>query len=124
MTTAEQAMTRNVISIHPRARVSEAIQLMRSEEIDGLLVDRLSPSDTWGTISRTDIVHKVIAPGKNPDEVRVADVMSKPISTVRPDASLHECARVMASENIRRVFIFDNHNILGILTASDIFRVL
>jgi signal-transduction protein with cAMP-binding, CBS, and nucleotidyltransferase domain len=30
----------------------------------------------------------------------------------------------MAQEDIRRVFVFDGRNIVGILTASDIFRTL
>jgi CBS domain-containing protein len=97
---------------------------MRDKRVGSLLVERVSPSDTWGTITRTDIVHKVIAPGKDPTQVEVSDVMSKPITIVRPDTSLQECARVMARDDIRRIFVFDGHNIVGILTASDIFRTL
>jgi CBS domain-containing protein len=97
---------------------------MRDHRVGSLLVERVSPSDTWGTITRTDVVHQVIAPGKEPGQVKVSNVMSKPIATVRPDTSLQECARLMAHEDIRRVFVFDGRNIIGILTASDIFRTL
>jgi CBS domain-containing protein len=124
MKTAQEIMTKNVVTIGPHETVAEAIRLMRDHRVGSLLVERVSPSDTWGTITRTDVVHKVIAPGKEPGQVKVSNVMSKPIATVRPDTSLRECARLMAQEDIRRVFVFDGRNIVGILTASDIFRTL
>jgi CBS domain-containing protein len=37
---------------------------------------------------------------------------------------LQQCARLMARDNIRRVFVFDGHNIVGVVTASDIFKSL
>ena len=124
MKTAQEVMTKNVATIHPHGNVAEAVQRMRDGQVGSLLVERISPSDTWGTITRTDVVHKVIAPLKDPNRVKVAEVMSKPITTVHPEATLEECARVMARENIRRVFVFDGHNIVGVLSASDIFRML
>jgi isocitrate dehydrogenase len=124
MRTAQDFMRENVATIGPHATVAEAIRLMRDNQVGSLLVERVSPSDTWGTITRTDVVHKVIAPGKDPSHIAVSTVMSKPITTVRPDASLQECARLMAQEDIRRVFVFDGRAIVGILTASDIFRTL
>ena len=124
MKTAQDVMTKNVVSIDPHRNVAEAIQHMRDGQVGSLLVERVSPSDTWGTITRTDVVHKVIAHRKDPSGIKVAEVMSKPITTVRPEATLEECARVMARENIRRVFVFDGHNIVGVLSASDIFQML
>jgi CBS domain-containing protein len=124
MKTAQEVMTKKVATIDPHRDVAEAMQHMRDEQVGSLLVERVSPSDTWGTITRTDVVHKVIAQQKDPSGVKVAEVMSKPITTVRPEATLEECARVMARENIRRVFVFDGHNIVGVLSASDIFRML
>jgi CBS domain-containing protein len=124
MKTAQEVMTRNVASIDPHSNVAEAVRRMRDGQVGSLLVERVSPSDTWGTITRTDVVHKVIASEKDPNRVKVAEVMSKPITTVRPEATLEECARVMSREDIRRVFVFDGHNIVGVLSASDIFRML
>ena len=124
MKTAQEIMIKNVVTIGPHETVAEAIRLMRDHRVGSLLVERVSPSDTWGTITRTDVVHKVIAPGREPGQVKVSDVMSKPIATVRPDTSLQDCARLMGQEDIRRVFVFDGRNIVGILTASDIFRTL
>lgn len=124
MKTAQEVMTKNVATIDPHATVAEAIQRMRARQVGSLLVERVSPSDTWGIITQTDVVQKIVAPDKEPDQVEIAEVMSKPITTVRPDASLQECARLMARDHIRRVFVFDGHNIVGVVSARDIFRTL
>jgi CBS domain-containing protein len=89
-----------------------------------LLVEQVSPSDTWGIITQTDVVHKIVAPDRNAAQVEVAEVMSKPISIVHPDTPLQECARRMARERIRRVFVFDRHTVCGVVSASDIFQTL
>jgi len=124
MKTAQEAMTREVATIHPHATVAEAIQRMRERQADSLLVEPVSPSDTWGIITQADIVHKLVAAAKDPNQAEVAEVMSKPVTTVRPDASLQECARLMARDRIRRVFVFDGRHIIGVVSVGDIFRLL
>jgi CBS domain-containing protein len=61
---------------------------------------------------------------KDTGQVKVADVQSKPVTIVRPNTSLQDCARLMARDRIRRVFVFDGHNIVGVVSASDIFQSL
>jgi len=117
-------MTRDVAAIQPQASVAEAIQYMRERQVGSLLVEVVSPSDTWGIITQTDVVQKVVAFDKDPAQLRVAEVMSKPISIVRPSTSVRECARLMAREHIRRVFVFDGQKVVGVVSADDIFRTL
>ena len=124
MTTAQDVMTKEVVSIDAHATVAEAVQRMRDLGVGSLLVERVSPSDTWGIITQTDVVQKVMALDKDLSRVKVAEVMSKPITIVRPDTPLRDCARLMARDHIRRVFVFDGRNIVGVVSASDIFRTL
>lgn len=124
MKTAQEVMTKGVATIHPHATVAEAIQRMRDRQVGSLLVEQVSPSDTWGIITHTDVVRKIIAPDRDPAQVKIAEVMVKPITTVRPDTSLQECARLMGREHIRRVFVFDGHDIIGVVSAIDIFQTL
>jgi len=124
MKTAQDVMTSEVATIAAHASVAEAIQRMRDRSVGSLLVERVSPADTWGIITQTDIVQKVVAQDKDPSGMEVAVVMSKPITIVRPDTSLRDCARLLARDHIRRVFVFDGHKIVGVVSASDIFRTL
>ncbi len=122
--TAQEIMTKDVATVHPHDTVAEAIRRMREIQVGSLLVEQVSPSDTWGIITQTDVVRKVVAPDKDPTQLEVTEVMSKPITIIRPGTSLQECAHLMAREQIRRVFVFDGHNILGVVSASDIFQTL
>jgi len=124
MKIAQEVMTKEVVSISPHAAVAEAVQVMHDRHVTSLLVERRSPADTWGIISQTDIVRNIVAEAKDPCQVKVSEVMTQPITTVGPTATLQQCARLMARDNIRRVFVFDGRDIVGVVTASDIFKSL
>jgi len=124
MKIAQEVMTKEVVSINSQAAVAEAIQVMRDRQVTSLLVQRRSPADTWGVISQTDIVQDIVAEAKDPCQVKVSEVMTQPITTVGPAATLQQCARLMARDNIRRVFVFDGRDIVGVVTAGDIFKSL
>ena len=123
MKTASEVMTRHVVDVSPDATVAEAIEKMKQWNVSSLLVQRRSPGDTWGFVRQTDIVENVIAERREPGQVLVQDIMTKPVITVPPNCSLMDCAALMARADIRRVLVFDGQDIVGIVSSSDIFNV-
>lgn len=123
MKTAVDVMTKHVVDIEPGATVSDAIDKMRQWNVTSLLVQRQDITDTWGFVSQTDVIEKVIAPGRDPDTVSVHQIMTKPVITVPPNCSLQDCAALMTRADIRRVLVFDGQDIVGIVSSSDIFNV-
>ncbi len=123
MRTAADVMTKHVVSIGPDATVAEAIAKMKQWNVSSLLVERKSAVDTWGFMSQTDVIEKVVAKDLDPHELRVYDIMTKPVITVPPNCSLADCAALMARADIRRVLVFDGQDIVGIVSSSDIFNV-
>jgi isocitrate dehydrogenase len=124
MKTAADVMTRQIIDIAAHATVSEAIERMKERNVSSLLVKPDSGIDTWGFMSETDVIEKVVAEGLDPVEVLVSDIMSRPVITVSPKHSLQECAALFARANIRRVLVFDGEEMVGIVSSSDIFKAL
>lgn len=123
MRTAADVMTKNVADIEADATVSEAIDKMKQQNVSSLLVRRKDATDTWGFMSQTDIIEKVVAIGLDPDKVRVHEIMTKPVITVPSNCTLQDCAALMARADIRRVLVFDGKDIVGIVSSSDIFNV-
>ncbi len=123
MKTAADAMTRHVVDIAPDATVAEAIEKMKQWNVSSLLVQRRDATDTWGFMTQTDVIEKVVAQGLNPADVLVHEIMTKPVITVPPNCSLQDCAALMARADIRRVLVFDGQDIVGIVSSSDIFNV-
>ncbi len=124
MKTAADIMTPYVIDIEPDATVAEAIDKMRQSKVSSLLVKKDKGMNTWGFMTVTDIIEKIVATGADPAEVRVHEIMSRPVITVSPKHSLQECAALLARADIRRVLVYDGKEIVGIVSSSDIFNAL
>ncbi|HID76171.1 MAG TPA: CBS domain-containing protein [Planctomycetaceae bacterium] len=121
---AADVMTREVVAIDGTATVADAVRTMRERKVSSLLVNRRSQDDAWGIVTRKDVVNKVVNPGKDPSEVKVFEIMTKPLITVSPGLALKYCARLFASAGIRRAPVFDGKEIIGILSNTDIFNAV
>ena len=121
---AADVMTEGVLSIEGTATVADAVRLMRQKKVSSLFVNRRGQEDAWGIVTRKDVVNKVVDPGKDPVEIRVFEIMSKPLITVSPGLALKYCARLFHSAGIRRAPVFDGKEIIGILSNTDIFNAI
>ena len=124
MITAAEVMTKHVVDIDANATVAQAIEKMKQLNVSSLLVGRNQAGDMWGFMSQTDVVEKVVAPGLDPETVYVHEIMHKPVITVPPNASLQDCAALMARADIRRVLVYDGQDIVGIVSSTDIFNAI
>lgn len=124
MKTAADVMTKQIVDIEASATVAQAIEKMKEQNVSSLLIKPKSSMDTWGFMTNTDLIEKVVAKGLDPAEVYVHEIMSKPVITVSPRSNLQECAALLTRAEIRRVLVYDGKNIIGIVSSSDIFRAL
>ncbi len=121
---AADVMTKNVVYIEGSKPVADAIRLMKEKKVSSLVVNRRGQEDAWGMLTRKDVVNKIVDPGKDPNEVKVFEIMSKPLMMVSPGLALKYCARLMNHAGIRRATVFDGKEIVGILSNTDIFNAI
>jgi CBS domain-containing protein len=121
---AADVMTKDVAYIDGDKTVADAMKLMREKKVSSLVVNRRSHEDAWGIMVRKDIVNKVVDPGKDPNEVKVFEIMSKPLVMISPGLSLKYCARLLKQAGIRRAPVFDGKEIIGILSNTDILNAI
>ena len=57
-------------------------------------------------------------------KIAVGDVMTRNFVSARPAASLHECAKIMAKNNVNSLLVTNGKRLVGILTARDILRTI
>lgn len=119
MMKAEDIMTKDVVTIRGSATVAEAVGLMKEKRIRALVVDRRHEDDAYGIVTETDIVYKVIAYGKDPKQIRVYEIMSKPCIVVNPELGVEYVARLFANIGIHRAPVIQG-KLLGIITITDI----
>ncbi|TET92913.1 MAG: CBS domain-containing protein [Desulfobacteraceae bacterium] len=118
---AADVMTKNVVYIEGNETVANAIRLMKEKGVSSLVVNRRDLEDTWGIMTRKDVVSKVVNPGRDPDEIRVFEIMTKPLVMISPGLELKYCARLFNQTGIRRAPVFDGKEIVGILSNTNIF---
>ena len=124
MLTAQQIMRHPVHTVHCSDSVAQAVRLMQMRGVSSLLVPPRLEGEGYGIITKADVIAKVVAPGRDPLRVRVAEVMSRPLHTVAPEASLRECAALMMRCHIRRLPVFLKGQPVGIVSDSDVFDML
>lgn len=116
---ASDIMTRDVITVKGVTRVSEAVKLMRDSGLRALIVSPRDPGDAYGIVTEVDIAYKVAAYGKDPQTMRVFEIMTKPCITVPPDLGVEYVARLFANTGIRRAPVVDTE-LRGIVSVTDI----
>lgn len=118
---ARDIMTQDVATIRGSATVAQAVRLMRLKEVRALIVETRNQDDAYGIVTETDVVAKVVAYGKDPKQVRVCEIMSKPCVVVNPDLNIEYVARLFANTGVWRAPVIQNE-LLGIISVTDILN--
>ena len=102
--------------------VSEAARIMDEKSIGSVLIEE--NRRVIGIVTERDILRKIVAKGKNPDKVKVKDIMNDPIITIDANEDILEASKIMDEKRIRRLIVVENGQIVGKITANSISRNL
>ncbi len=112
-----------IMTVKPGSYVDEVMHLMRANGISSVLVEP-GKDGLWAIMTQRDIISRIVHANRSPALVKVEDIASKPLVTVPIDMPLHECASQMVGSNIRRVVVEQNDVPIGIVSDTDIFRIV
>jgi len=114
-------MSEVVLTVGPAHTLREAAAMMVEKGIGAALVhedERPVPC----IVTERDILNS-LGRGEDPDSERVAEHMSEGVVAASPDWSLEHAASEMSTRGIRHLVVFDEGNLVGILSIRDIVRV-
>jgi CBS domain-containing protein len=117
---AKDIMQVEVATILGDMSVSQAASLMRFEGVRSLLVEPRTPEDPYGIITYSDIVHKVLAKGYDPEKVEVHRIMTKPLISLTPDLKAEYIARLFKQSDIGHAPVIEDDQVLGIVSMTDL----
>ena len=112
-------MTKNVVSVNPSMSVEDLVQFMFEKKHMGYPViegDSLRGIVTFTDIQRVPYLERPVA--------LVSDIMTKDIISVPSDAQASDVLKLVSSKNIGRVIVVDNGKVVGILSRTDLVRIL
>jgi CBS domain-containing protein len=114
-----EIMTRDVDVIPPNASLRDAAAKMKELDVGAIPV--CDGQKLAGLVTDRDITVRAVAEGRDPSEVRVAEVMSSDIAYCFEDETIEQAAKLMESKQIRRLPILDrNKQLAGIISLGDI----
>jgi len=114
--------TPSPLKARPEATVREAASMMAAEDQSCVIVVDKEERPI-GIVTEGDLVSRVLAKGLKPDEVKLEEVMSKPLITVKPTDSAVDALRIMAKMRVRHLVVMERGRLRGIVTDRDIVRV-
>ena len=106
--------------------LKEAAGLMRDNHVGSLVVVREADAGkiVLGMLTDRDIAIVAVARDFDPQTLRVADVMTTELVTVRPDDSMYDALNLMSRHGIRRIPVTtDDGVLLGIVTFDDLVEI-
>lgn len=83
-------MTKNVISVAAEDTVTQAAELRSERKISSVLIQH--GGEFKGILTDRDIIARIVSKGLDPNRVRVVEVMSSPIVTIRDEQTVDDAA--------------------------------
>jgi CBS domain-containing protein len=122
--TCKDVMTANPKCCVRDDTISRAAQIMRDEDVGPVpVVSDYTSRKVIGIVTDRDVAVKIVAAGRDPQSVRVGDVMSTDLITCRVDDDYAAALECMATHQVRRVpVVNDDGSLAGIISQADIAR--
>jgi len=109
----KKIVSKNPIHVSVPGNREKALKIMRKRKVSGLPVTKEDTNELVGVLTRSDLI-------ENPDEEQIALIMSREIITAELDDNVADIASKMIENNIRRVPVVKDGNLVGIVTSFDI----
>ena len=124
----KEIMSTKLETIDVTSNAQEAAKKMNDKRISSVLVvdgDNKS-GEPIGIVTERDLVIRVCAAGTSSKDVGIREIMSSPIVTVEPDATVETAADLMLSNKVRHLLVINEQTRkpVGIIAPSDLNKYL
>jgi len=117
--TVADAMSSPVATVEPTTPLSRLLEMMYETKHLGFPV--VERGALVGIVALAD-VHKISPQDREAMQVR--DVMTRTPTTLPPSAPLMDALRIMTGQNVGRIPVVANDALVGIVTRTDVLRVM
>ncbi len=122
MTQVRDIMEKNVITIDRNKTAFDAATILKEKEISFLVI--MNEGKPSGIVSERDIVRKIAAEDLTASSIKLQDIMSNKFKWVEPDTKIEFAVQKMLNNNIRRLLVLENENLVGVITQTNLTEFL
>jgi CBS domain-containing protein len=102
--------------------VREAAKLMASRKIGAVMVGE--GQSLAGIFTERDLATKVVATGRDPEKIRLSEVMTPRPDTIRPDETARDALERMSRGGYRHLPVVDQGKLIGMVSVRDIYAAV
>lgn len=115
----EDVMNKKIFDIEYDTSIPVAIKMLYEKGIGSIIVNK--NEKPYGIFTERDLLTKVLSKGlKLEEEKKVGDFCSRPLITAQRSIRANEAANIMFANNIKRLPLTENNNIVSMITARDL----
>lgn len=116
----KEIMTTPVVTLDCEKTVFEACNMYKDRKIGCLVIT--CNKNTVGLVTERDLIERSICDRKDPEKTKIKEIMSTNIQTIHELAKLEGAIEIMVKNNIKKLPVIKNQQIIGIITATDISK--
>ncbi len=120
--TIASKIVRRVVTIDGHHNVLDAATLMANEYVGSVVVT--DASRIAGIFTERDLMMRVVGQRRDPESVKIADVMTKELSVVSPKDTAGHCLNLMKNHRCRHLLVFDGDEFVGIVSLRDMVELM
>ncbi len=116
-------MSSPVVTTDENAPSNKIAKLMSDNKFGCVIVTN-KDGKPLGIITERDLVIRVLAKNLKPESTVAKEVMTAPLATIEPEATVSEAARRMSRLDIRRLGVIYRGDLIGLVSSKDILGVM
>ena len=113
---ARDIVEKDFLPLSAGSTVLEGARAMKSARRGFAVIG--TPSHPQGVVTEWDIVSKVVAEGRDPQEVTMGEIMSEELVSIDAGAALSAVSQLMSQRGVRRLLVKDGDNVIGFITSK------
>lgn len=113
----------NLILVKAETTVREAAKLMATHKIGAVMIG--DETNLIGIFTERDLAFKVVAAGRDPEGIRLSEVMTRDPDTLRPEDTAHDALQRMSQGGYRHLPVVDDSGrVVGMVSIRDIYAAV
>ncbi len=119
----KDVMTSPVVTMDESVTSNKIANVMAKKALGCVIVTNKTGKPV-GIITERDLVQRVLAKNLVPDTIKAISIMTSPLVTISPEATVTDAAKQMNSLNIRRLGVVYRGSLRGIVTSKDVLGIM
>ena len=115
----ENVLNTDILILESDNTAADATARMKEKNARSVLITH--SGEAIGLVSKTDVLFKVMAQGKNPAKIKLREIMSSPVISLSTQSTIEEALAIMDKHVVRQVIISSGPSVIGIVTRDNIF---